>query len=277
MSRRLARQLAHPWRRRPAFTLVELLVVIGIITILIVLGVSVAHKVTGTGKKHVTENTIRALDTALNAYLSSKGVAAPPAWVRDPRQAPGTSPEIIIPVVDGRNMTAGGANAIINSVGLFMLQCKESPEANAAIKNLDPKIVREYDPDAAQSNPPPADASQPQIPTAVDGWGNPIRYVHPAFKGLIYGGYPGTLNDPTASVQVTVVIQPPAGKQFRITDIRRNAKETVTPPVQASHRADSDGGVNTTSRPYFYSAGPDGDPSTTEDNVYLTVPRFQKQ
>ena len=30
--------------------------------------------------------------------------------------------------------------------------------------------------------------------------------------------------------------------------------------------ADSDGGVCPGGQPYFYSAGPDGDPSTVEDN-----------
>jgi len=35
---------------------------------------------------------------------------------------------------------------------------------------------------------------------------------------------------------------------------------------------DSDGGLTSGNRPYFYSAGPDGDPSTLEDNVYSNAP-----
>jgi hypothetical protein len=38
---------------------------------------------------------------------------------------------------------------------------------------------------------------------------------------------------------------------------------------------DADGGL-TTNRPYFYSAGPDGDPSTIEDNVYTVQPQIQQ-
>ena len=32
---------------------------------------------------------------------------------------------------------------------------------------------------------------------------------------------------------------------------------------------DSDGGITSGNRPYFYSAGPDGNPATLDDNVYI--------
>jgi hypothetical protein len=155
---------------------------------------------------------------------------------------------------------------MVNSVGLFMLQCRSVPAAASALKQLDSKIVREYSPDPAGTT---GAGSQPSLPTAFDGWGHPIRYVHPMTKGLVVGPqYPTAMTDPTMFVDTDKVLgQQVAPRSYAMPQIRRNA----TPPD-----ADSDGGINPGTRPYFYSAGPDGDPSTVDDNVYLTVPRTLK-
>jgi len=100
--------------------------------------------------------------------------------------------------------------------------------------------------------------------------------VHPAFKGFVFGpNYPATVTDPTAFVDTSLVLgPPPPGKLYGITRIRRNNVQTAG--ATPSNEPDSDGGLTAASRPYFYSAGPDGDPSTVADNIYLTVPRVSK-
>ena len=84
-----------PARKPRAFTLVELLMVIGIITILIVLGISLARRVTGTGKKALTEQTIRVLDTALGRPAQNVQVGAVNQIAIDPFDATHLADELI--------------------------------------------------------------------------------------------------------------------------------------------------------------------------------------
>jgi prepilin-type N-terminal cleavage/methylation domain-containing protein len=248
---------------RSGFTLIELLIVVGIIAILIVLGLSVAGKVTGVGKKSATEQTLRTLDTALGAYIQASGGSLPPAFLTDPRPN-NNGGKYVQPIIDGRCESTG---QMVNSVGFFMFQCKAIPDAAAALKHLDSKYLREYTPDAIGATGWDA---QMALPTAFDGWGHPIRYVHPLFKGII----PPSPAAPTMFVPTTSIQPAPPGTTYGIAGIRRNNTNSsagVSPPD-----ADSDGGLNPATRPYFYSAGPDGDPSTVADNIYITVPRVQK-
>lgn len=255
---------------RAGFTLLELLIVVGIIAILIVLGLSVGAKVLGTGKVEATKQTLRTLDEALTSYIQATG-GNPAPFIVDPREG-NNGGKYLVPAIDGRCESTG---QMVNSVACFMFQCRAVPSAAAAMKHLDSKFLREYSPDAVGGNFV-ADA-QPSLPTAFDAWGHPIRYVHPFFKGLVP-------NPPTTYVALKAtgpvaggeLLVPGAGpqNQFGVQRVRRNntnSSASASPPD-----ADSDGGLNPATRPYFYSAGPDGDPSTLEDNVYLTVPRVQK-
>lgn len=248
-----------------AFTLLELLIVIGIITILIVLALAVASKVSGGGKASATKDTLKNLNLAMTALIQTRG-SNPDAWVVDPRTT-NTNGREIIPIIDGSN---GDTLKPVNSVAYFILQCSSVPAAQDAIRTIDSRFLREYSPDDAGATGP---GTQPVLPTAFDAWGNPIRYVHPQFKGLIYAnmGNPGAPQD--TYVPTTTVVPVPAGKVFGITQVRRNNSKTGPTGLVP---ADSDGGINPATQPYFYSAGADGDASTTEDNIYLVVPRFQK-
>ena len=83
---------------------------------------------------------------------------------------------------------------------------------------------------------------QPSLATAFDGWGNPIRYVHPVFKGLLT-----TVGDPTQPIDLAAansIYPTPPGKQWGIHNIRRNNKALSPPPPtpMPGDLADSDGG-----------------------------------
>lgn len=273
--------MGHPSRR--AFTVIELLVVIGIIAILISLGFLVASRVSGSGKQRVTEQSLRILDSALASYISSNGGKNPPPTIKDPTST-ATNPRWI-PVIDGRD---GDTQQFVNSVGLFMEQMKSDPGAYAQFKDLDPKLVKEIDVDdvGAQTGP------QPRLLTAIDGWGNPIRYVHPRFKGYISEASTTPIFRQTASV-----LGNPQTGTYAITRIRRVGDrdrfssggeaptwyQPTTPPIPQC--LDADEGIPLSDRPYFYSCGADGFPDwkrkdpdkLPNDNVYLTTPKFLAQ
>lgn len=257
--------MGHPSRR--AFTVIELLVVIGIIAILISLGFLVASRVSGSGKQRVTEQSLRILDSALASYISSNGGKNPPPTIKDPTSGVGNQ---LIPIVDGRDFSNGTppADQFINSVGLFMEQMKSDPGAHAQFKDLDPKLVKEVDVDGG--------GVQPRLLTAIDGWGKPIRYVHPKFKGAI-------TDDPNSALprQTTSILgNAPTGYTYTITSFRRvgDRDKFATGPDPL----DADEGMPLTDRGYFYSCGPDGLPDWTRkppndrpnDNIYTATPKF---
>ncbi|MBI1189960.1 MAG: prepilin-type N-terminal cleavage/methylation domain-containing protein [Tepidisphaera sp.] len=262
-------------RRRRAFSLLELLVVIGIIGVLITISVVVGSAVTAGAKQRLTEDTIRVLDASMEAFVKSNG-SIPDPWTRITDQS--TSTSIYLPVADARNMSDSETsllppgNQILNSVGLYIGQAALVPEAQTAIATLPSRAVRRVTNTIG--------GTQVTLTTAIDGWGRPIRYVHPAFQGA-WANRASPSSGNAAASQVNSTNFPdlagaPSTAMFMPAMIRRNNKPTVAPPnqVNAQDYADSDGGRCTGSRPYFYSAGADGLADTTKDNVYTTPPTF---
>lgn len=280
-------------RAARGFTLIELLVVIGIIAILIGLTLAVGAKVSGSGKARVTDNAIKILDTAASAFEATRD-GLPPAIVQYTR--PGGDPEVpndnvLRPVADAYRMDSPEQQ--INSVGWFMFQAEKVPEVAPIFQKLDPKLVRKVSPE--QWDPSKWNEQQPELATVVDGWGNPIRYVHPTWDGLIHGGagfVSGNVDASNTGQAVPVdntlleflgLPSPPEFPFTNFTQIRRNNQ------VQsASETPDSDGGICTGNKPYFYSAGADGKvgylvdgtgkvlEDYNADNVYTVVPQFQR-
>lgn len=260
-------------RRMPrAFTILELLVVIGIIGILIAISLVVGNAVSSGSKQRITLDTIRVLDASLDAYIQAKG-SIPDPWVQDPRTGQTSK---IVPIADARNMSdtdsavSPQGNQLLNSVGLYIAQVQEVSEAKAAFANISGRFSKRF---ATKVG-----ATDLDLPTVFDGWGRPIRYVHPAFQGVWAGDRTAPSGAATAAATMVDATQFPAlagapkGKTWVPTLLRRNHVKAGASPVQAQDFPDSDGGRCTGGRPYFYSAGDDGDPSTTGDNVYSTSP-----
>ncbi|MEQ8318001.1 MAG: prepilin-type N-terminal cleavage/methylation domain-containing protein [Phycisphaerales bacterium] len=241
----------HGASERRGFTLIELLIVILIISVLIAVGLAVGTRVIAGGKTSQTRDLLKTLDNVLNSYEQATD-RSPPASIVDPRLAEGTVTGTIIyfPVADAVDESTG---VPINSVGLFLAEARRVAGVSNLLEGLDTRNFREF---AYTASPDPAPgATEPLLPTVLDAWGNPIRFVHPAFHGV--------RRSAEAVVDVLGPVPSP-GTAYFPTDIRRD-------PAMS----DGDGGLTTNSRPYFYSAGPDGDPSTIEDNVYLVEPKIQ--
>lgn len=249
-----------------AFTLIELLIVIGILTILIAAALVVGTKVAGSGKQRVTEGIIKALDMSLSEYVHA-AQHIPPPMVTDPgtQAMPNNgATKVMQPVADAVNMTYDNpppftlpAPPLINSVGLYMLQAKSVPGADEAIKSINTKFVRMYDPESPATGVGRTGWDhQPPLLTVFDGWGKPIRYVHPAFKGIIFSG---TALAPQPKAVDQVIGNAGINAKFGMTQIRRLAYAPAAGSGQTQTAfPDADAGLPASNRPYFYSTGADG-------------------
>ncbi|MDF1810008.1 MAG: type II secretion system protein [Phycisphaerales bacterium] len=286
---------------RSAFTLIELLVVISIMAVLIAITTMVGSAVINTGKKQATLGILESLDQTLAAYIDKNGDIPPalvevpygnlPASIQGdmPTDSYGIKLSAYFPSVDGsgrRNVS--GDLQLINSVAYFIQASSDISEATELLNSIDTKYLKMFSPD---------EDVQPFLLTAFDAWDNPIRYVHPKFDGIIErttrsvgdAGEPVNLVNPNKPFFVQGALPANATVRVQMKFVRRNrlTEADYGGPGAATQGGvnqqqlaefdlypDSDGGITIGNRPYFYSAGPDGDPSTIEDNIYTTTPQF---
>lgn len=248
-----------------AFTLVEMLIVVAIIGILMAIALVIGRQVGAGAKATATTGAIGTLQAALTEYAAARESNPGPIHeYKYPSSHPSRPNDlVVVPVADAR---IGGKTEMINSIGWFTEQTRAVPSSRSLLTGMNQKFIRQYDED-------PADDSQAELLTITDAWGRPLRYVHPKFDGEIFGNYPApNPSNPSQAVQVTTILgSAPNGLNYAFTQIRRNAEAV------GSETADSDGGICQGDSPYFYSAGPDGDPSTIDDNVYSVKPKFRSE
>jgi len=264
-------------QRRAGFTLIEVLVVIAIVITLIGLTLAVGTAVGRNARATNTTAAMRAIDLLLNDLIQTRG-GIPAPVVEDPRDR-----DQLLVLADARNLN-GPVPATINSGALLLLQARREGLAGESISGLDGDLVRRFTPYPVDD----ADADEvvPELPTPLDAWGNPIRYVHPKLDGLLQGSNPA---DPaslgtTTGVDLTdpdLLGEAPGDKEYAYNEIRRNGLVGVGD----ENLLDADGGQAPKQRPYLYSAGPDGKVGRVveggevvadfnADNVYQTKPSF---
>ena len=271
-------------RLRPGFTLIELLVVIAIIGALVALTLSIGGAVIGSGKARQTSDTIKVLDNLLTEHRAA--TESPVPWyVKAP--AAGNGPGWIVPLVDGvwqQDVFNGSVQtkSQIPALAWFLKDLTEYTPvstAEALLDTIDGKF-KKLNVDQTGANVVTIDRFPGKRIDVVDAWGNPIRMVHPKFAGVIPSPQAAVGNNGGPMVGLnTYVIAPSGGgvfieQNFRrnyVSDAERQLRKDGGLPVM---RGDSDGGSCNGDTPYFYSAGPDGDPSTRGDNVYTIRPKF---
>ena len=272
---------------RNGFTLIELLVVIGIIAILASISLVVASGVLGDAKARATRETIRVLDTMLEEYTHDRGQRVP-AYVTNPDPDDG-APANVLPIADavfdiGFDPETPGRGRLLNSGGLALEALREASGVEDQLAALDPSLI-ELRPTFSPTNgggdgADDENENDPGVQTVLDAWGNPIRFVHPRWDGVLVGGNGRAKN--TAG-------QPINDAQALFTDLRhpfmtgseklRRNKVTSVEYAEngggvALDERDADGGQCDGDRPYFYSAGEAGDPSDVDANVYTVKPKF---
>ncbi|MFO0830787.1 MAG: type II secretion system protein [Phycisphaerales bacterium] len=250
---------------RRAFTLIELLVVIAIIGVLAALVLGVGQAVVGSAKKQATQDTLAVLDSALAAYMDETD-GLPPAFVLDDESVTNPAQQKYWPMSDVRNLdfnTPGNVAGIrqgaqmVNATGLFYREAEKLPRVKAILDKIPSQYVVRKDVDSA-GNPNTANSQQTLV-TISDAWGRPIRFVHPAFDGVLQKNNASTGLDLSTSPP-EMRVNPQVAQKSIAQNIRRNDLFTVAPAsvTLAEQVADSDGGRCTGNRPYFYSAGEDG-------------------
>lgn len=304
--------------RGRGFTLVEMLITIAVIGVLAAVVLLVGVRVKDTGRARATEQTLRILDATVEEWTTSKAGAPVPAEYTDGR---GQS----FPMIDARTLRVppvgvGSRGVVLQgnatawpftrpaepSTQLYMALLRDqSPAAFKLAQTIDPAVtVNTYietawgfpQRDANDTSTDPADgvAKGLKAPQILDGWGEPIRMVHPAFHGS-YGplfvpsgnGFASAAGAQAADREVA------AGRAVLVPQVTLGNFDTRGRlAIQFSRSpqpfdpnsvpgglgfGDADGGKCPGGRPYFYSVGPDRNPGTRDDNVYTTRPIFQAE
>ncbi len=255
-------------KRARAFTLIELLIVIGIIAVLVAIGLTLAPSVINSGRSQATQSTILALET-LQSTLSAETDLRPKdfaAYTIVDR----TGTEFVLPIADGRLSTQGvdRSERAIPSLGRFLLFARETvANIEETWTQLDSSSVRVTE-----------DLGDEQIELGgdeiLDAWGNPIRFVHPSYDGGHGNWYSlqGRVN-PRDNLDL------PNGTSGSSLMLRRSFRpyspgggplvgtDAAPDPIGDADEGIVPGGASG----YLYSAGPDGDPGTRADNVYASV------
>lgn len=304
------------WTQHPAkisirkgFTLVELLVVIAIIVLLLGVAITVGRSVTNSGRARATEHILRTLDAGLSGDIAAKD-GPPGAYylhIPDPNNP---NSGFMFPIVDGRAETrnlpipspwpqpASGAAASHDRVfdpaqpsfSLLLMQSGEDSQLARAVQTLDAKFVTvqvlpvhgwaaSLNPSTRQWEATGALRREMIRMTVVsDGFGHPIRAVHPAAAGGSGPYFSPDSGNMVTRGPLTVNSSRTASSSGVQGQFVRSYRGFNPNTVQALRAVgDADEGRPVGNRPYLYSVGPDGDPGTRKDNVYVTVPSFETE
>lgn len=188
---------------RPGFTLLELLVVVGIIALLAAIVLGVGPKVLGGQQRAATQATLRALDGMLDEYVHTQGGSLP-AWnAADYTGAPGgdlvTPGDRLLTTVDPNSDTAWSRYPDANGAVY-----PRFPEASVFVRaargccEAADKILAELPPSMIRPTIMPEDTSAQgdetdPSPSVLDAWGSkepwdapfvlfdakPVLFVHP--------------------------------------------------------------------------------------------------
>lgn len=257
-----------PSRRacRSGFTLIELLVVLGVMAILLTLSITVGFRVLEGGKERLARDTLRLLDNSLTTWMTEKESKFPAYLDGEPIASFPGGPQrpTKFAIVDGwtEGTSGGGPSPGPDSLAMYLVIARQSPSVASMVKQ---QVESKYLAGASPYWAPGYTINNFDWDglTINDPWGRPYRFVHPVW----HGGY-GEFRGPDGNT-----VNP-----------RREGRDVPTPDgldtlklIRSYNYSNgvgsADEGLCPGNRAYFYSAGPDGDPGTRGDNIYLETAR----
>jgi len=218
---------------RRAFTLLELLVVIGIIALLAALVLGVSTAVIRNSERRQVETMFQALDQAVNEFENARNQKITfkrlndPDGIYDVVELDVQGPYLMVCLLNGMDVDGGGSQP-------FRPLLLSHEPSHQILKRIDPDFLRR---DAAATLPSTAYVTNPtgiNRSELVDPWGNRV--------GVSFPGRPKRAGE-TGDADGTV----------------RTSDENFFGPCRDR-------------RILYVSAGPDGDFETREDNIYSYEP-----
>ncbi len=236
---------------RRAFTVLELVVVIGIILILMALALSVTSAVLASNDRRTTETTFKLLEQAMESWQAqmgremSYGRRAVPAGGGGPPDYTGTTPNVAYDIYE-----LNATSAYIICILLEQLAAPGSESADILAK-IPGSALRFVPMNGATvlGEPLPATWLPNRMPANALGL---IRELVDPWGRRISSCFPGRAATKAELANPTIYTDANDGS------VRTIDEQTI--------------GVCRNRRPYFVSCGPDGDFNTAEDNIYSYEP-----
>lgn len=226
-------------KRNRAFTLVEIIVALGIIMILVGLVTVGMRSLDKSAKEKSTKSALETAKSMLAELDTTGGIAEVTAIYSsltpaDQIDQPGN---VTIDAYQAAPYARYQSDAV-RLTQFVMGKLIAIPNNKAVLQKLPVERLLRKNPAGSAAPLLTVDANgEPNPPVLLDGWGNPIIYVpSKGLKGVTIGQAPN---------------------------------ETINNRIK-SNEVVPDGGADkfTNSRPFWASAGPDGDFKTGDDNVY---------
>ncbi len=264
-------------RRAKAFTLIEILVVIGIILVLIGLFFVGGKVITGQAKERDTRTTLDICKTLFENYRTATHLTRPPPagsggtmaittanisangpgnsittsrfWTVGQEVAPGTLSND--PNDYNTPMKVSAMPQALINTALVMYALKSLPE-NAAILNNIP-AGKTLNVSIALLSTGRGVSNIFTVPLLLDGWGNPILFVPGGGLGLATASVVAPALPPTGVVWMDTTTYGIVTSAGVVTNV-----STATPPLVSYDAANPPSGTMMTNQPFFVSAGPDG-------------------